>query len=73
MSKFIWKNGNLVANAKVEIEGQIYDVTPEQYEGETPLSAQNLNAMQDGIYEDMITVGTCTDEELQQAIDASVD
>lgn len=71
MAKFQWKNGTLVSNAKVEINGQIYDVTPEQYEGETPLSAQNLNAMQDGIYEDMIIVGTCTDEELQEAIENS--
>ncbi len=68
MAKFEWKNGVLVQNAKVQIDGQLYDVTPEQYEGETPLSAQNLNAMQDGIYEDMITIGTCTDEELAEAI-----
>ena len=53
MGKFKWENGTLVSKAKVEIGGQIYDVEPEQYSGTTPLSAENLNQMQDGIYEDI--------------------
>ena len=32
--------------AKVEVGGTIYDVEPAQYEGTTPLSAQNLNQIQ---------------------------
>lgn len=53
MGKFNWQNGTLVTPARVEIGGEVYDVTPEQYSGQTPLSAENLNAMQDGIYEDI--------------------
>ena len=41
-----WENGTLVTPAKVNIDGAIYDVTPEQYTGETPLSAENLKAME---------------------------
>jgi hypothetical protein len=53
MAKFTWQDGTLVSKAKVEIGGVIYDVDPEEYSGTTPLSAANLNAMQDGIYEDL--------------------
>lgn len=53
MAKFIWQDGTLVSKAKVEIGGTIYEVDPEEYSGTTPLSASNLNAMQDGIYEDI--------------------
>lgn len=53
MAKFTWQDGTLVSKAKVEIEGIIYEVDPEEYSGATPLSASNLNAMQDGIYEDI--------------------
>ena len=53
MGKFNWQNGTLVTPARVEVGGEVYDVTPEQYSGQTPLSAENMNAMQDGIYEDI--------------------
>lgn len=53
MGKFKWENGTLVSKAKVEVSGQIYEVEPEQYSGTTPLTAENLNQMQDGIYEDI--------------------
>lgn len=53
MGKFNWQNGTLVTPARVEINGEVHDVTPEQYSGQTPLSAENMNAMQDGIYEDI--------------------
>lgn len=49
MNKINWQNGTLVSPAKVEIGGVIYEVTPEQYSGNTPLSAENLNQMQDNI------------------------
>ena len=51
MKKIKFENGTLVSNAKVEIGGTIYDVTPEQYEGTTPLSASNMNAIQDNAQE----------------------
>lgn len=53
MSKFIWQNGSQIEPAKVEIGGTSYEVTPAQYEGETPLSAANLNTMVDNIYSDL--------------------
>lgn len=53
MAKFTWQDGTLVSKAKVEINGIIYEVDPEEYSGATPLSAGNLNAMQDGIYDDV--------------------
>ena len=56
MAKFTWQDGTLVSKAKVEIGGTIYEVDPEEYSGATPLSASNLNAMQDGIYEDINNV-----------------
>ena len=49
MQKINWQNGTLVSPAKVEIGGVIYNVTPEQLSGNTPLSAENLNQMQDNI------------------------
>ena len=49
MQKINWENGTLISPAKVEIGGVIYDVTPEQYSGNTPLSAENLNQMEDNI------------------------
>lgn len=47
LDKFTWENGTQVEPAKVEVEGVSYDVVDAQYEGETPLSAANLNLMQD--------------------------
>lgn len=58
MAKFTWQDGTLVSKAKVEIGGTIYEVDPEEYSGATPLSASNLNTMQDGIYEDMDEIDT---------------
>ena len=42
-----WQNGTLVSKAKVEINGVIYEVEPEEYSGSTPLSAENLIQMED--------------------------
>ena len=58
MKKIKFENGTLVSNAKVEIGGTIYDVTPEQYEGTTPLSASNMNAIQDNAEEAIDEVTT---------------
>ncbi len=49
MKKTKWKNGTLVSKAKVVINGTIYEVEPEEYEGETPLSEEKLNEMEDNI------------------------
>lgn len=46
MEKINFENGTLISKAKVEVGGTIYDVEPAQYEGTTPLSAQNLNQIQ---------------------------
>lgn len=51
MKKTNFKNGTLVSKAKVTINSTIYEVEPEEYEGETPLSAEVLNEMQDNIEE----------------------
>lgn len=66
MSKFKWENGSKIAEANVEINGNIFNVNPAQYEGKTPLSAQNLNKMQDGIYEDMVTEKEILDTNLEE-------
>lgn len=51
MKKTNFKNGTLVSKAKVTINSTIYEVEPEEYEGETPLSAEVLNEMQGNIEE----------------------
>lgn len=47
----VFNNGTLVSSAKVEVDGVIYDVSPAQYEGTTPLSANNLNQLQTNLYD----------------------
>lgn len=51
MKRIGWENGTLVSKAKVSIGGNIYEVESEQYEGNTPLSAENLKKMEDNIEE----------------------
>lgn len=51
MKKINFKNGTLVSKAKVIIDNTIHEVEPEEYEGETPLSAEILNQIQDNIEE----------------------
>lgn len=51
MKRIGWENGVLVSKAKVSIGGTVYDVEPEQYEGNTPLSAENLKQMEDNMEE----------------------
>lgn len=47
MKKVGWQNGTLVSKAKVTVDSTIYEVEPEEYEGTTPISAENLKAMED--------------------------
>lgn len=58
MAKYVWKNGTQIAPAKVQIGTTTYEVTPAQYEGETPLSAANLNTMQDNLIDLLYPVGS---------------
>lgn len=46
MNKINFQNGTLVAKAKVTINGTVYEVEPAEYEGTTPLNAENLNQIQ---------------------------
>ena len=47
MDKIPFEDGVKLKNATVTINEQEYEVTPAQYQGTTPLSAFNLNKMQD--------------------------
>ena len=49
MNKIPFEDGVKLKNATVTINGQEYEVTPAQYSGTTPISAFNLNKMQDNI------------------------
>ena len=49
MDKIPFVDGTKISNAKVTIDEQEYEVTPAQYTGTTPMSAFNLNKMQDNI------------------------
>ena len=55
---FNWEDGNLIEPAYVEINGQKHYVTPAKYRGDTPITASNLNKMQNYILGDLKTVGT---------------
>lgn len=56
MQKMTFEDGTLVTPAKVTIGGVEYNVTPAEYEGDTPLSAENLNELQNRI-ETAIEIG----------------
>lgn len=49
MEKIPFEDGTKIKDAVVEINEQEYTVTPAQYTGNTPLTAANLNLMQDNI------------------------
>lgn len=51
MQKMTFENGTLVTPAKVTIDGVDYEVTPAEYEGDTPFTAENINQMQENIEE----------------------
>lgn len=62
MKKIGWENGILISKAKVTIAGNIYDVEPEQYEGNTPLSAENLKKMENNIEEEISRIDLTFEE-----------
>ena len=47
----VFSNGTLRQKAQVEINGTTYEVEPAQYDGTTPLSANNLNLLQNNLYD----------------------
>lgn len=49
MNKINFQNGTLVSKAKVTINGTVYEVEPAEYEGTTPLNAENLNQIQTNV------------------------
>ena len=53
MRKLVFEDGVKTSEAKVTIAGTDYQVTPAEYEGTTPLSAHNLNLMQDYMNENV--------------------
>ena len=44
-----WEDGQKISNAYVTIDGTKYDVTDSEYIGSTPISADNLNKMDEEI------------------------
>lgn len=61
MEKINFEDGQLVSNGYVEIDGTQHTVTEAEYEGSTPLSAHNLNKMQDNIENAMVEKANITD------------
>lgn len=49
MDKIPFKDGNLVKKGYITIDGIQYEAEPAEYTGEVPLSAYNLNKMQDNM------------------------
>ncbi len=49
MEKINFEDGQLVSDGYVEIDGEQHTVTEAEYTGTTPLSAFNLNKLQDNI------------------------
>ena len=64
-NKITFEDGQLVNLGYVEIDGVRHEVTEAEYGGNTPLSAHNLNLMQDNLRENIATnesnLGTDTD------------
>lgn len=55
---FTFKNGELIKNAYVEINGVQYEVQMPEYAGQTPLSSENMNRMQEELLKIMFPVGS---------------
>ena len=58
MEKIPFEDGTKIKDAVVEINEQEYTVTAAQYTGNTPLTAANLNQMQDNIEESAVVVSS---------------
>ena len=62
MDKIPFVDGTKISNAKVTINEQEYEVTPAQYSGTTPVSAFNLNKMQNNIENTLVKVSATEPE-----------
>lgn len=51
MKKIEFKEGQLVQAGFVDVDGKIYNISEAQYTGETPLSPENLNSLQNNAEE----------------------
>lgn len=58
---FKFKNGTLKKNAYVAIDGVEYEVHMPEYEGETPLSAENLNRVTEDVETELKSVSSKID------------
>ena len=56
MDKIPFVDGTKIKNATVTVNEQEYEVTPAQYSGTTPVSAFNLNKMQNNIENTLVKV-----------------
>ena len=65
MNKIPFQDGTKVSNAKVTIDGTDYNVTPAQYTGTTPLTAYNLNLLQDRIEDAIDEINSYSTSEKQ--------
>lgn len=63
MDKIPFVDGTKISNAKVTINEQEYEVTPAQYSGTTPVSAFNLNKMQNNIENTLVKVSATEPEQ----------
>lgn len=58
MQKINWENGTVVKEATVTVDGIEYEISPREIDGNTPLSASNLNLMQDNIEDAIDDIST---------------
>lgn len=56
MNKINFENGTLVEPAKVTIDGVTYNVVPEEWDTNTPLSAEVLNQLESNIEESAVII-----------------
>ena len=58
MQKINWENGTVVKEATVTVDGIEYEISPREIDGNTPLSASNLNLMQENIEDAIDDIST---------------
>jgi hypothetical protein len=68
MRKIGWQNGTLIEKAKVTIDGTVYEVEPEEYDGQTPLSAENFIQMENNVEDAIDEMGDGLRELIQGTI-----
>ena len=71
MKKILFENGQKVSEAKVTIDEVDYAVTPAVWQGNTPISAYNLNRLQDNLEDEINTVVETQEVEETEITDAA--